>query len=90
MTSASVARRFLNLIERSGVLPDLEQRLRTQPGQKSKLSIKALLLLYLLAAYKGDSARRTDLCAVANGLDSQVAFSWDCATGTGGNRSAMW
>ena len=75
MTSASVARRFLNIIERSGVLPDLEERLRTQPGQQSKLSIKALLLLYLLSAYKGDSARRTDLCAVANGLDSQVAFS---------------
>ena len=75
MTSASVARRFLNIIERSGVLPDLEERLRTQPGQQSKLSIKTLLLLYLLSAYKGDSARRTDLCSVANGLDSQVAFS---------------
>ncbi len=75
MTSASVARRFLNVIERSGVLPDLEQRLRTQPGQQSRLSIKALLLLYLLAAYKGDSARRTDLCSVGNGLDAQVAFS---------------
>ena len=74
MTSASVARRFLNVIERSGVLPDLEQRLRTQPGQQSKLSIKTLLLLYFLAAYKGDSARRTDLCSVGNGLDSQVAF----------------
>ena len=42
--------------------------------QKSKLSIKALLLLYFLSAYKGDSARRTDLCSVENGLDSQVAF----------------
>ena len=75
MTLPHVARKFLNIIERSGVLPDLEQRLRTQPGQQSKLSIKALLLLYFLAAYKGDSARRTDLCAVVNGLDSQVAFS---------------
>jgi len=70
-----VARKFLDIIERSGVLVDLEDRLRTQPGQRSKLSIKALLLLYFLAAYKGDSARRTDLCAVANGLDSQIAFS---------------
>ena len=74
LTSASVAWRFLHIIEKSGVVPDLEQRLRTQPGQKSKLSIKALLLLYLLSAYKGDSARRTDLCSVGNGLDSQVAF----------------
>ena len=74
MTSASVAWRFLDIIKNSGVVPDLERRLRTQPGQKSKLSIKALLLLYLLAAYKGDSARRTDLCSVGNGLDSQVAF----------------
>ena len=75
VSSASVAWRFLDIIRRSGVLPDLELRLRTQPGQQSKLSIKALLLLYLLSAYKGDSARRTDLCAVANGLDAQVAFS---------------
>ena len=69
-----MAWRFLDIIQRSGVVPDLEQPLRTQPGQKSKLSIKALLLLYFLAAYKGDSARRTDLCSLANGLDSQVAF----------------
>ena len=75
LTSASVAWRFLDIIENSGVVPDLERRLRTQPGQKSKLSIKALLLMYLLSAYKGDSARRTDLCSVGNGLDSQVAFS---------------
>ena len=51
-----MAWRFLDIIHRSGVLPDLEQRLRTQPGQKSKLSIKALLLLYFLAAYADDSA----------------------------------
>ena len=75
ITLPNVARKFLDIIDRSGVVVDLEQRLRTQPGQQSKLSIKALLLLYFLAAYKGDSARRTDLCSVANGLDSQVAFS---------------
>ena len=75
ITSAAVSWRFLDIIQRSGVLPDLEQRLRTQPGQQSKLSIKALLLLYFLTAYAQDSTRRTDLCSLANGLDSQVAYS---------------
>lgn len=73
-TSASMAWRFLAIVERSGVVPDLDHRLRSQPGQKSKLSIKALLLMYFLSAYKGDSVRRTDLCAVENGLDAKVAF----------------
>jgi hypothetical protein len=34
----------------------------------------ALLLFYFLAAYKHKSVRRTDLCSVANGLASQVAY----------------
>ena len=63
-TSAAVSWRFLDIIQRSGVVPDLEQRLRTQPGQKSKLSIKGLLLLYFLTAYAQDSTRRTDLCSL--------------------------
>ena len=54
-------------------LPILEAGLSSHRGQKSVVTDEALLLAILLAAWKRSSYRRTDLCAVLNGLDPRVA-----------------
>ena len=74
-TGEGLARSFLSIIRKSGVVYYLDQRFRSHPGRKSKVSMEDLLLFYFLSAYKHKSVRRTDLCAVANGIDSQVAYS---------------
>ena len=64
----------IDVIERSGVLPYLERKLRTHPGNKSGLSILALLAVMVITAFLGPSYRRSDLCAVLNGLEAEVAW----------------
>lgn len=64
----------IDVLERSGVMPYLERRLRGHPGKKSDLSLLALLTVMVLAALLGPSYRRTDLCAVLHGLEAQVAY----------------
>ena len=71
---------ILALIRRSGLAKALERRLRNHPGQESRISMDALLLAMMLAAGILRSYRRMDLCAVLNGLPSQIAFQlglWD-------------
>ena len=55
-------------------MPDLETASSYPTRTKIQTEYQSSALVYLLSAYKGDSYRRTDLCAVGNGLDSQVAF----------------
>ena len=64
----------IDVIKRSGVLPYLERRLRAHPGKESGLSVLALLVVMVIAAFIGPSYRRTDLCAVLNGLEAEVAW----------------
>ena len=74
LTSPEQAHRYLDLIRRSGVGAAIEARLGDHPGRRSRLRAEALLLAALLAASERQSYRRTDLCAVLNGLDARVAF----------------
>ena len=64
----------IEVIERSGVLPYLERRLRAHPGQKSALSLFALLVTMVVAAFVGPSYRRADLCAVLHGFEAEAAY----------------
>ena len=64
----------IDVIDRSGVLPYLERRLRSHPGERSDLPLRALLVVMVIAGFVGPSYRRTDLCAVLHGLEAEVAF----------------
>ena len=64
----------IEVIEQSGVLPYLERRLRPHPGQKSALSVFALLVTMVVAAFVGPSYRRADLCAVLHGFEAEAAY----------------
>ena len=64
----------IDVIERSGVLPYCERRLRDHPGKKSTLPVQALLVVMVIAAFMQSSFRRTDLCAVIHGLEAEAAF----------------
>lgn len=64
----------IDVIERSGVLPYLERRLRTHPGRASKLSVLGLLVTMVVAAFLGPSYRRADLCAVLHGFEAEAAY----------------
>ena len=70
----------IDVIERSGVLPPLERKLRHHPGEKSALSILALLVVMVVAAFVKPSYRRSDLCAVVNGLEAEVAWELGLCT----------
>lgn len=64
----------MQVFKRSGVLPYLERKLRNHPGGQSSLPILALLVTMLVAAAYNPSYRRTDLCAILNGLEAEVAY----------------
>ena len=69
-----LARRILRVIQTSGLIPELEKRLRRHPGRQSRLSIKTLLLCMILAAEEKDRYLRSDICAVINGLDHRLGI----------------
>ena len=62
------ARKILHVIETSGLLPELEKRLRFHPGRKSRLTLKTLLLGMVLAGEEEDRCLRSDICSTINGL----------------------
>ena len=70
----------IDVIKQSGVLPYLARKLRAHPGKTSALSILALLVVMVIAAFVKPSYRRTDLCAVVNGLEAEVAFELGLCT----------
>ena len=66
-------RQTIDGIERSDVLKALRGRLRTHPGRKSGLPLKALLVAMTVCLRDHHSARKNDYCAVLNGLDANDA-----------------
>ena len=73
-------RPILALIRKNRRVRSLDRRLRDHPGYKSRISLEALFLAAIVAANILGSYRRTDLCAVLNGLPSQIAYQlglWD-------------
>ena len=74
LSPPELALRALGVIERSGLIPYLERRLRSHPGRRSELSISVMLLLMVLAAFTNYTYRRSDLAAVIAGLDARIAF----------------
>ena len=71
---SETVRQTIDGIERSGVLKPLNKQLRTHPGRKSALPLKALLVAMTVCIRDHDSARKTDFCAVLNGLDADDAY----------------
>ena len=53
----------------------LQRRLGAHPGPKSRLNVEALLVAVLLAAEEKKNYLRSDICAVINGFDAQVAYT---------------
>ena len=74
------AKPVLEVIRESGLVPELEKRLSSHPGKKSRFSIEALLLCTVLAGGLKNSYRRADICAVANGLDAKIGYEVDLWT----------
>lgn len=72
-TDTGRGQRLLDLLRRCGVAEELQRRLGAHPGKASRLGVEALLLAVLLAAWEVRSYRRTDVCAVLNGLDAALA-----------------
>ena len=75
-TSAAQARKRMVYLHRTGIVPQIDQLLRSHPGPKSQLSTEALLASALLAAETTATYVRAAQCAVLAGLDSAVAIEW--------------
>ena len=73
-SALELATYVIQLIERSGVVPYFERRLRNHPGTQSSLPTLALLVTMLIAAFENPTYKRTDLCAILNGLEAEVAY----------------
>ena len=66
--------RIISVVERSGVLEDLEPKMTPRRGPKARASIKALLVCIAMAAYlKTKSYKRSDVVAVMYGLHPDIA-----------------
>ena len=70
---SETVRQAIDGIERSDVLKPLSGRLRTHPGRKSGLPLKALLVAMTVCLRDHHSARKNDYCAVLNGFDANDA-----------------
>ena len=66
--------RIIDVVERSGVLAHLEPKMTPRRGPKARVSIKALLVCIVMAAYlKTKSYKRSDVVAVMYGLHPEIA-----------------
>ena len=66
--------RIISVVERSGVLADLEPKMTPRRGPKARVSIKALLVCIVMAAYlKTKSYKRSDIVSVMYGLHPDIA-----------------
>ena len=75
-TSAVQARQRLAYVRRTGVVPLIDELLRSHPGPRSVLTTEAFLTSALLAAETGSVYTRAAQCSVLAGLDSAVAIEW--------------
>ncbi len=70
------------MLEYTTVVKEVDRFLRNHPGQKSRISTKALLLGMVLAAYETGRYLRSDVCSFLNGLDYRLGvelglWTWD-------------
>ena len=77
-----LALRILRMLESTTVVKEVDRFLRNHPGQKSRISTKALLLGMVLAAYETGRYLRSDICSFLNGLDYRLGielglWTWD-------------
>ena len=62
------------MLESTNVVREVDEFLRNHPGQKSRISTKALLLGMVLAAYETGHYLRSDICSFFNGLDYRLGI----------------
>ena len=67
-----LARRIVRMLESTTVVQEIDRFHRNHPGQKSRISTKALLLGMILAAYETGRYLRSDICSYLNGLDYRL------------------
>ena len=77
-----LARRIVRMLESATVVQEIDRFHRNHPGQKSRISTKALLLGMVLAAYETGRYLRSDICSYLNGLDYRLGvelglWTWD-------------
>ncbi|MDE0233980.1 MAG: hypothetical protein OXM62_03130 [bacterium] len=60
------------MLETTTVVQEIDRHLRNHPGQKSRISTKALLLGMVLAAHETSRYLRSDICSFLNGLDHRL------------------
>ena len=66
--------RIISVVDRSGVLAHLEPKMTPRRGPKARVSIRALLVCIMMAAYrKTKSYKRSDVVAVMYGLHPDIA-----------------
>lgn len=66
--------RIISVVERSGVLAHLEPKMKPRRGPKARVSINALLVCIVMAAYlKTKSYKRSDVVSVMYGLHPHIA-----------------
>ena len=67
-----LARRIVRMLAYTTVVQEIDRFLRDHPGQKSRISTKALLLGMVLAAYETGRYLRSDICSYLNGLEHRL------------------
>ena len=67
-----LARRIVRMLESTTVVQEVDRFHRGHPGQKSRISTKALLLGMVLAAYETGRYLRSDICSYLNGLEHRL------------------
>ena len=67
-----LARRIVRMLESTTVVQEVDRFHRDHPGQKSRISTKALLLGMVLAAYETGRYLRSDICSYLNGLEHRL------------------
>ena len=77
-----LVRRIVRMLESTTVVREVDRFLRDHPGQKSRISTKALLLGMVLSAYETGRYLRSDICSFLNGLDHRLGielglWTWD-------------
>ena len=81
-TDKRIVRRIMRMLESTTVVQEVDRFHRNHPGQKSRISTKALLLGMVLAAYETGRYLRSDICSYLNGLEHRLGvelglWTWD-------------
>ena len=74
-SSKATGLRMISVVERSGLLGPMEERFNGSRGRKMVISVKAMLVVFLVTKYTSDSCTRADMCRAIPGLKPSVARS---------------